>query len=378
MPDNLFPQQPLVPAGFNPMPGLWSPLQPLNPYTPTSQNSFSEDELRDMGDVRVDPKQQKTQNVPQKGIHLNYDHIFNSMVIGNLGQAVANNSENSYQNAVLRFNQQKFNPLNYLPENPNVSEQAKYGMEEFGDGGETGEDPKAKQPAPQPIVVNNPNDPRLKAYQDSLSLHNMAQLYNMKSYDLKTPSKPVEYHKGDGWNKENIKSEREGNIFPIDRNSVGWDKESLQLYDLGQNMNTKGIKSNISPSGYYQGEGYFPYYKKPVQPVVYQKAPPEPQLQKLPFSPIGLNSLPPTQSSANILPVNLQNEQSNNYRVEYTDPDTGQSTHRDFPNEKMGSTFQNAIGGNRTGYYFAEGGTYELSEDQINDLIKQGYEIEKL
>jgi len=63
----------------------------------------------------------------------NWDNILTSQVLMSGLTAISNASENSRENAVLRFNQQQFNPLNYLPQTANISHQALYGM---GEGGE--------------------------------------------------------------------------------------------------------------------------------------------------------------------------------------------------------------------------------------------------
>jgi hypothetical protein len=72
-------------------------------------------------------------------ININWEHILMSQALTGVGQFFANNSANSYQNATLQRNKQIFNPLNYLPENPNTSMQALYGMARGGTFHEGGE-----------------------------------------------------------------------------------------------------------------------------------------------------------------------------------------------------------------------------------------------
>lgn len=66
-------------------------------------------------------------------IHMNFEHILMSQILGSAGQALANNSSNGSAQAIKNFNKQQFTPLNYLPENSNTSQQALYGMEDGGD-----------------------------------------------------------------------------------------------------------------------------------------------------------------------------------------------------------------------------------------------------
>ncbi len=139
-----------------PIPGLWSPLQ-IGPYSPNALNSIGAEALPKLygvdpqtinsNDLRapstlpnikpLDPKYTKTtKGYNDSSIHLNYNHILASQLLGNIGEAIGHSSPNSYQNAQLRFNEQQYNPLNYLPDNPNVSDQNLYGQELFAEGGE--------------------------------------------------------------------------------------------------------------------------------------------------------------------------------------------------------------------------------------------------
>ena len=43
-----------------------------------------------------------------------------------------------------------------------------------------------KDPPRKPIIVTNPNDPRLKAYQDSLTSYNLAPAYNKQTLSSPT------------------------------------------------------------------------------------------------------------------------------------------------------------------------------------------------
>lgn len=61
------------------------------------------------------------------GDPINWGHVLQSNLLLGLGQGLANASSNSQQNAVKRFNQQQFNPLNYLPYTANYSQQDRFG-----------------------------------------------------------------------------------------------------------------------------------------------------------------------------------------------------------------------------------------------------------
>lgn len=97
-------------------------------------------------------------------------------------------------------------------------------MPQFQPGGKT------------PIIVNDKNDPRLKAYNDSLTLHNKGKSYLKQGF-------------------------------------------SQQLYDYAQDLILYGKNKKIAPYKTEKGKSelFIPQYKKPTQPVVYEK--PKPQIQ---------------------------------------------------------------------------------------------------
>ena len=105
----------------------------------------------------------------------------------------------------------------------------------------------------QPIIVDNPNDPRLKAYQDSLSLHTNA-FNNVKKQ-----------------NKE--MREYIGKDIPFDGTVNSFSKDS---WDMGSLMKYAGVLGHkkIKPVGWYSdglSDKAYPAYKKPTQPVVFQQ-----------------------------------------------------------------------------------------------------------
>lgn len=104
----------------------------LDQSDPDFQRKIWQDPTKPLDSFKAGDEQPKDHS-----IHLNYDNILFSQVLQNLGKYLGTKSENSYQNATKRFNEHQFTPLNYLPDNPNVSTQALYGME---DGGEVNYD----------------------------------------------------------------------------------------------------------------------------------------------------------------------------------------------------------------------------------------------
>lgn len=106
----------------------------------------------------------------------------------------------------------------------------------YGNGGQPG--PKKRTP----IVVTNPNDPRLKAYSDSLRL---THRYDYKDSDLLLNTKRTFY----------------GNIDPTNGYNPNKSYSDEPIQPIGQEVyDTKA-----------GGKHYYGIYKPPVQPVVYQK-----------------------------------------------------------------------------------------------------------
>jgi len=183
-----------------------------------------------------------------------------------------------------------------------------------------------KIPCP-PIVTNNPNDPRLKAYQDSMTMYNLPLRQKSDITRNNKISNILDTQVTNAWDRlTNLNGKhpeptkiRKGNFY------IGTDS-------LGKDIYTDHAEE----------------YKKPIQPVAYQKQ--EPTLQKQPYSPTEL----PYNTQQNIPQIGaLSNvpQQDKPYRVEYDDPNTGQRTHQMFANDKQGQEFQQNIGGNRIGYY---------------------------
>jgi len=117
-------------------------------------------------------------------------------------------------------------------------------IRKFALGGNIGPKPK------KPIITNNPKDPRIKKYNDSLTVYN-------KGLDLikSTPTLVKD-------------------ITPIDK---------ITAKSLNTNFN---IKSNILPIGQYRNDSGTPAFKKPTTPVVYKKPTPAPITPTIQGSPL--------------------------------------------------------------------------------------------
>ena len=163
---------------------------------------------------------------------------------------------------------------------------------------------KKNPPKREPIVVSDINDPRLKAYQDSLSAYNE----NERHYKGVRP-----------YTKELAKQEG------LD---YGWQPNWVyhpDLWHADRRSHFVFIKDIV---------------KKPVQPVIFKAREKEKIIK-----------IEPTAKKINSerLKVAVKKEPSKTkeaeltYRVEYFDPKTRQMTHKMFASEKEGSQFQKSL-----------------------------------
>ena len=105
----------------------------------------------------------------------------------------------------------------------------------------------------EPIIVNDPNDPKLKAYQDSLSVYNKSKdLYDQLLNQAKQGN-------------EGIREQVRDKMSLKDVNYFG---------NVGVPYSYKGIKPDyvLGTKTATENRGYLPHYKKPTQPVEYKKA----------------------------------------------------------------------------------------------------------
>lgn len=152
-------------------------------------------------------------------------------------------------NFIDRLQQNVNQSKRYLPQ-PTIKKGGQ--IEEFKLGG-----------APQPIYTSDKNDPRLKNYNDSLSLYKKTKdIENPKYYEDGYPS----WYTWKG-------SRREAEKF-MRKNNIDLDYESYR---------TGKFPGKIQPTkiGYF-GEGIdYPIYKKPVQPVIYKEREQPRNIEKL-------------------------------------------------------------------------------------------------
>jgi hypothetical protein len=118
-----------------------------------------------------------------------------------------------------------------------------------------------RKPTVDTVYVDNPNDPRLRAYQDSLKLHNLSlKIANRPNGDISYGRKP----EGE-FNKNFTAKDAMDYIYSVTPDETTMKKLSR--------------KSKILPTRYYPGEGGGVYFKKPTKPVSYKK--PEPKKQDI-------------------------------------------------------------------------------------------------
>ncbi|MGV8961778.1 MAG: hypothetical protein ACOH2V_00085 [Candidatus Saccharimonadaceae bacterium] len=138
---------------------------------------------------------------------------------------------------------------------------------------------RGKQYPTGTVVTNDPNDPKLKAYQDSLSLYKSGKEYHKMIYNFSNENLlrflPIkDSYRSLGLNKEDInKNEKE----LLQQNIVEekffkkykWDKEDIDIQRMFNNMAQKALSTGNIHIGTYPGEGFYPAFKKPTQPIVY-------------------------------------------------------------------------------------------------------------
>jgi len=139
-----------------------------------------------------------------------------------------------------------------------------------------------RKPTVDTVYVDNPNDPRLKAYNDSLGLYNDARKYydvtigdDYRDYGTK---KPYPFHKG--YTVKDALQQLKENAIDIPKENLKYfNKEEIENRGRLKRISKKTSSSKINPIGTYPLEGFAPAYKKPVQPVKYRK--PEPKKQDI-------------------------------------------------------------------------------------------------
>lgn len=158
---------------------------------------------------------------------------------------------------------------------------------------------KGGTPLP-PIYTSNPNDPRLRAYQDSLKLHNTgeeamkwakdmgAQILgysNNVSLDTAMGQKNMgnDYGQVNGRNEVqflvNPDNKDRSKVFNSDHDPLGWNYSKVpHIKPLGATMVENFASDRYK--GTYGYTGAIPTYKKPVQPVELKTIPPKPTIRR--------------------------------------------------------------------------------------------------
>jgi hypothetical protein len=219
---------------------------------------------------------------------------------------------------------------------------------------------KKEPPKRTPIVVSNPNDPRLRAYQDSLNLYNKNEAY------LKAMSE-------DAYNTWKVRAnnlaknqdEYYNMIYPKSKNYLNL---ADKFYGYKRISNVENVpnekKTYLALVGGFEktdklikGTGKFEDanlyrkntvgYKKPVQPVIFKAKEKEkiermePTAKKI-FEKEETPKIKKTPTA--VKPSELI------YRVEYFDPESGKKAAKFFPNEKQGSEFQKSLSSEQNKY----------------------------
>ena len=266
----------------------------------------------------------------------------------------------------------------------------------------------------KPIFTSDRNDPRLRSYNDSLGLYNLSNIFIKKGQE--------HMFNLDRLQKANISDDESVKLFrkrwtdayddlinfkdktitPNDPN------EPYTAYDfnVGKDKNNRGIIDN-SGLGTIQDKTY----KKPVQPIIYKKKEPK-VFTEIP-TPLNPNYKPKesfmTTSYRNMINNTLPEvkEQStgpvkwfalgNTTSVDpagkdkilmdnkFLTRDEFEKYKKDNPNfryaqkpDSTGRRYNLGGGIQLSNRMYEEGGEYELSQEEIQDLKNQGYDIELL
>lgn len=143
-----------------------------------------------------------------------------------------------------------------------------------------------------PIIVNNPNDPRLKAYNDSLSLYNVGTYLDKKTknyYEEGSDQSVIDSRKEtifesfDSFEqemkktnpilvKDNAFKNTNNNILPIGGKKVEYTVPVLEpLVDNNGNRKKDSFGRYVLGNVPKKKTTYIPTYQEPIQPYVYEK-----------------------------------------------------------------------------------------------------------
>lgn len=268
----------------------------------------------------------------------------------------------------------------------------------------------------QPIYTSNPNDPRLRAYNDSLNLY--------KAYQFQKNNSAIPYNQwlqefGQNYpgGPEALKKEREKNLgkpgtktsdekmsrFIPDRPDSDYDPpysgdnkiinyyKSLVGNDkdfrIGKHNSPDLWHKNIKSVGMYYDGADSPIYKKPVQPVIYQQEPKidAPDKRQTSYS-RNLGMLPINVNKPNVSQSLYDPTKPTNWSFTYPTGEYNQQNTMYFPDETMWKNFinkqrnvtsqQDNNSGSATGYMEYGGVIPDISKNRKK--FKHGGKIEPL
>lgn len=191
----------------------------------------------------------------------------------------------------------------YLDKVGDITNKGQDIVQEFGNGGVKERDP---------IYVTDKNDPRLRAYSDSLNLYNKYNLPGVKAYH----AVPLKKHHDYDMYTKTLGFTKEQAIAKIKENTNRFNKS----WTKAENTSIKPIAYNMAKYNDKVNE-HLPFYKKPVQPYIYKK--PEevlPQVtpQIVPQIPIQ-NIKPVVQDTVKYQPV-IDNELTRRWNFNASNP----------------------------------------------------------
>lgn len=220
------------------------------------------------------------------------------------------------------------NSNNWIPStNYNIAPIDNTNFQKYKSGGKIG-----------PYITHDPKDPRIKRYNDSLNLYNKARSISSDLYLDDTEYTDKDLIKFDrNFTKEDALSEV---------SSLSKDSKSLNEY---LNVYNEGKNKGILPSGYYPAKGPSLAYTKPKQEVVYES---NPQIDPIPLE------------SSYTMPIDIEIPLPEQVQV----PEYGPKSYR-----------MDYMGGLRRVYKnggYIKGQEVDLSPEEIQSLINQGYQIQ--
>lgn len=243
-------------------------------------------------------------------------------------------------------------------------------------------------PGPKPpITVNDPNDPRLKSYNDSLGLYNKSIEF-MNDFKNRGFTPTSISHPNVPKTVQELTNDGRGNYFNKDipnPDYTPWDmpigRQNFSQPIRRDKMKTLNGKSN--ESDVFIDHASTPLYAQPQQPYQYQ---PIPEAKRSQVQGVQSNQYTPNVKGSGLNPQAPIDPRSN---FSFTGrDDQGQQTTRYFSDLDNWTNATNQMGyrnrevtnngkeAHATGYQFQEGGEYELTNLQIAQLKKQGYQID--